>query len=434
MSWQATSWVSNEVRVPLGLKALLYAMSNYAQPDGSRIFPTQKRLAEELCVSVRTIQRMQLELEQQGLIRRGDQSYGRLGLANPRHAPIVWDFCMQGSGSHRLQANLPPIGGAEDPDPPAGDRPESANEASGSAESSQVNRYDNLSPQPDLGKHAGPIQPSAHPIPSEVASSQVNRHDNLSPQPDLRKQDPSNHVDSRVDNVGTTDDSGLVEATSGAGRYDRNNVLDATPTVVLTTIGTTNQPPPAGANASLASPGSGPAPTGGPGGPLVVVDSSGPDSGSRALGGQGPPGGGHRGDVRAICDAVLAGLPEPLRAQVGRRAVLAACEPVAGLRVEPATMHRLVQRRGWDQAGPGVVIRWLRDEVAELLAADQAAWEPELPTSVRVPWCGRCDDPQSRWVPAPDGRGVTWCPDCHPRVVGTGKAVAVGGPSGAGDR
>lgn len=417
MSFQAVTWVRMEVDgLTPAQKLTLMCMADYAQPDGTGVFPTRQRLAMEVGVSVRQLQRLLEDLERRGLIRRGDQSIVQRRMKNPRYAPVVWDLAMAGSATDRLQAHLPPLG-ADDRDPGSGGPGGDGIEREAPPEDpalSQVNSGDILSSLPDLRKHGDEsqlVRNEVNDLSETGASSQVNRGDNMSPLPDLRKCDLPDPVDICVDNVGTTSEIASAEVTSDASRGDIEGSSEGTLMSHRTVIRTTNQPPPAGANPSEVPQGVGSAPAGGPGGPLVVVDSSGPDSVA------GAPGGGHRAGVKAICDAVLAGLPEPLRVQVGRQVVLAACEPLAGLRVEPATVNRLVRRRGWERAGPGVVIRWLRDEVAELLVADRAAWEPELPASVRVPWCGRCDDPASRWVPAPDGRGVTWCPDCHPRMV-----------------
>ncbi|MGW4090068.1 helix-turn-helix domain-containing protein [Nocardia sp. NPDC004750] len=98
MSWQACHWAARIAKTGSGTeKCVLMIMAETADDDGRAVFLSQETLAERTGFNERTIRRSLLSLEQQGLIRRGDQSLVE-GIA-PRHRPVVWDLVMTESPS-----------------------------------------------------------------------------------------------------------------------------------------------------------------------------------------------------------------------------------------------------------------------------------------------------------------------------------------------
>ncbi|MGO2656051.1 MAG: helix-turn-helix domain-containing protein [Pseudoclavibacter sp.] len=75
MSWQATAWADAlpySVAGPMATR-VLFKLANVAWEDGRGAFRSKKQLAEQLGVSERSIQRALRELEDAGLIIKGDQ-------------------------------------------------------------------------------------------------------------------------------------------------------------------------------------------------------------------------------------------------------------------------------------------------------------------------------------------------------------------------
>jgi hypothetical protein len=98
VSWQACHWAARIAKTGSGTdKCVLMIMAETAGDDGRSVFLSQETLAERTGFNERTIRRSLLSLEQQGLIRRGDQSLVD-GIA-PRHRPVVWDLVMTESPS-----------------------------------------------------------------------------------------------------------------------------------------------------------------------------------------------------------------------------------------------------------------------------------------------------------------------------------------------
>ena len=69
MSYQATAWASSQKCGGAAGKLLLYALANYANADGLA-YPTQKKLAADTELSVRSIRTWLCKLEEMGLIAR----------------------------------------------------------------------------------------------------------------------------------------------------------------------------------------------------------------------------------------------------------------------------------------------------------------------------------------------------------------------------
>lgn len=92
MSWQACDWAD---RLPYGAVGplafrVLLKLANVAAEDGSRAFRDKPRIAHELGVSQRSVQRAYRELEHAALIRPGDQSFTHHIRADKR--PTVYDL------------------------------------------------------------------------------------------------------------------------------------------------------------------------------------------------------------------------------------------------------------------------------------------------------------------------------------------------------
>lgn len=109
MSIEAVSWALNTKRVATPMQRLvLIAVANHADKRGQSAWPSQETLAEYCCCSSRTIRRQLSELEESGIIRRGDQrlvSHFRGG-----YRPVVYDVDLGGdepvdnSGGDRTSA------------------------------------------------------------------------------------------------------------------------------------------------------------------------------------------------------------------------------------------------------------------------------------------------------------------------------------------
>lgn len=99
MSTEAYTWVRRLRRDDLGgitdaARLTLYELAEYASPDGTGVYPSVGRLAEQREVSERTIQRHLRDLEGAGLIVRGDQRKAEWIMpANVR--PTVYDLAME---------------------------------------------------------------------------------------------------------------------------------------------------------------------------------------------------------------------------------------------------------------------------------------------------------------------------------------------------
>lgn len=95
MSIEAVSWALSTKRVATPMQRLvLIAVANHADKRGQSAWPSQETLAEYCCCSSRTIRRQLSELEESGIIRRGDQrlvSHFRGG-----YRPVVYDVDLGG--------------------------------------------------------------------------------------------------------------------------------------------------------------------------------------------------------------------------------------------------------------------------------------------------------------------------------------------------
>lgn len=91
MSLKAMVWVMEHAPVQNhGELAVLYALADRANDDGSAAWPSQEWLAERARCHSRTVRRHLHELELRGIIRRGDQRLVDHIQGNRR--PVVWDL------------------------------------------------------------------------------------------------------------------------------------------------------------------------------------------------------------------------------------------------------------------------------------------------------------------------------------------------------
>lgn len=97
MSWQAVAVVDalpHDAVGPLAFRVLL-KLANVAGEDGEHAFRHARKMAQELGVSTRSVQRALRDLEALPLIRRGNQDYTAHLPAGKR--PVVYDLVMFGA-------------------------------------------------------------------------------------------------------------------------------------------------------------------------------------------------------------------------------------------------------------------------------------------------------------------------------------------------
>ncbi len=93
MSLKAITWVMEcaPVKSPAE-QVVLYALADRAHDDGTCAWPAQAWLAERTRLSTRTVRRHLAEMEERGLIRRGDPQL--VSHIPSQRRPIVWDLVM----------------------------------------------------------------------------------------------------------------------------------------------------------------------------------------------------------------------------------------------------------------------------------------------------------------------------------------------------
>ena len=93
MSLEASTWVRKHAPTKNPTEqVILMMLADRANDDGTGAWPYYARLAEESRCSLPTVKRVIRELEDRGLIKRGDQSKVA-GFPNDRK-PVVWDLNM----------------------------------------------------------------------------------------------------------------------------------------------------------------------------------------------------------------------------------------------------------------------------------------------------------------------------------------------------
>lgn len=111
MTVQALAWAIEQAPdVPQHNLSVLIALANHAHEDGTDAWPSIERIAWESRKSERQVQRALAELEELGLIRRGDQ---RAAYKVPeRYRPIVYDLAMERTRERYVPRRLRGVGDA----------------------------------------------------------------------------------------------------------------------------------------------------------------------------------------------------------------------------------------------------------------------------------------------------------------------------------
>lgn len=91
MVWATTLSGPSKCGIGDAAHLTLIALANYTDPKGRSAWPSQSTIAKDRGVTDRTIKRHFGELEDAGLMRRGDQMLVRHIPSNRR--PIVWNLC-----------------------------------------------------------------------------------------------------------------------------------------------------------------------------------------------------------------------------------------------------------------------------------------------------------------------------------------------------
>ena len=93
MSMQAMVWAMDDAPVNSASElAVLMALANHAHKDGRNAFPSQSSIARAARCSVRSARRQLANLEERGLIRRGNPAL--VAHIRKDYRPIVWDLNM----------------------------------------------------------------------------------------------------------------------------------------------------------------------------------------------------------------------------------------------------------------------------------------------------------------------------------------------------
>ena len=118
MSIRCVGWALNEAPVTEPVQVLvLVAMAERANDDGTSTYQSRATIAQKARISVRTVQRILAQLEEMGLIVRGDQELVSHFPANRR--PVVYDIAVSKTWGVNLSpqdSDVPPVSPQDDPD------------------------------------------------------------------------------------------------------------------------------------------------------------------------------------------------------------------------------------------------------------------------------------------------------------------------------
>lgn len=96
MSVQAMTWaLEQQDVVDAHARHVLLCLANYADQDGRAAFPSIARLALDTGLSVRTVQYRLRELEQLGVIRRGNQAIPAAYISQRDRIPVCYDIAIE---------------------------------------------------------------------------------------------------------------------------------------------------------------------------------------------------------------------------------------------------------------------------------------------------------------------------------------------------
>lgn len=95
MSVQAISWaLAQQVVTASSARHVLLCLANYAGEDGRNAFPSIARLCADTGLSERAVRNNLRELEESGVIRRGNQAVAAAFIDRADRRPTVYDICM----------------------------------------------------------------------------------------------------------------------------------------------------------------------------------------------------------------------------------------------------------------------------------------------------------------------------------------------------
>ncbi|WP_430317128.1 helix-turn-helix domain-containing protein [Pseudomonas sp. p1(2021b)] len=101
MSVQAMTWALQQQEVVEShARHVLLCLANYADQDGRAAFPSVSRLATDTGLSTRTVQYRLRELEQTGVIRRGNQAIPVAYINQRDRIPVCYDLAMERGAQH----------------------------------------------------------------------------------------------------------------------------------------------------------------------------------------------------------------------------------------------------------------------------------------------------------------------------------------------
>ena len=117
MSLKAMIWVMEDAPVSSHAElAVLYALADRANDDGTAAWPSQAWISERARCSIRTVRRHLASLEASGVISRGDQRL--VGHLPGNRRPFVWDLDMsltrEDQGGHHCPPKMEDQGGKND--------------------------------------------------------------------------------------------------------------------------------------------------------------------------------------------------------------------------------------------------------------------------------------------------------------------------------
>ncbi len=333
MSLRAMTWAMSGRTGATGPTevAILGVLAEHADEDGLAAFPTLDRMAERTCTSKSTVKRVLRDLEGRGLIARSaNQGLAlvwardrRLSTGQPytsRHLPVVWDLVMTDAELRRGDPDAP----LHLLEAPTTSETGSARRALRSVAVVGADLRAHGEPSAsgvkecacDLRAHGGPSEPRG-----SVCAGELRAHfEPSAPEP--------------VDNA-------VVGAISEGSAVNPQPVLKE----VLRTSTTTN-------TLAVTS-------------PVVPATGAADAAGGGARPDDDESGAGSASEHRAAVRAVRAALPESLARRISGGPLSAAVTALLADGWTPEQAVRRVRLRGWDGAGPGLVVTFLRDLALE---------------------------------------------------------------------
>lgn len=101
MSVQAMSWaLSQQIITESHARHVLLCLANYADQSGRAAFPAVSSLALDTGLAPRTVQYRLRELEESGLIKRGNQAIAAAYITQRDRVPVCYDLAMERGAPH----------------------------------------------------------------------------------------------------------------------------------------------------------------------------------------------------------------------------------------------------------------------------------------------------------------------------------------------